>query len=127
LKVQGLHKHPIKRNNRRAMKSESQSEVDKYPPRLLRPDERALVAEWLAAAGDVSSAYVSQRQSDHPAIYRRVVITESNDSGPSYLIDSPTDTDYWIVIRVRPEPEAHRFPTLRDALNSIRLVLPEAA
>src|ERR1019366_6907499 len=31
------------------------------PPRLLRPDERALVADWLAAAGDISLAYVSSR------------------------------------------------------------------
>ena len=109
------------------MKPDSQHEVDKYPPRLLRPDERALVAEWLAAAGDVSSAYVSQRQSDHPAIYRRVVITERDGGGPSYLIDTPVNSDYWIVIRVCPEPEAHSFPSLRAALNSIRLVLPEPA
>jgi hypothetical protein len=32
------------------------------PARLLAPDERTLVAEWLAGAGDIAEAYVSNRR-----------------------------------------------------------------
>ena len=34
------------------------------PARLLAPDERTLVAEWLAGAGDIAEAYVSDRRGD---------------------------------------------------------------
>jgi hypothetical protein len=56
------------------------------PPRPLRLDEQELVVEWLAAAGDVALAYVSERRTDDPAIYRRIVIIKDADSGPTYLI-----------------------------------------
>jgi hypothetical protein len=95
------------------------------PPRPLRPEERSLVAEWLSAAGDIASAYVSERQSDDPALYRRIVISERVHFGPSHLIHAPTSVDAWIILDVRLPLEARSFNSLRDALNSVRPVLPE--
>jgi hypothetical protein len=95
------------------------------PPRPLRSDERDLVAEWLSVAGDIGAAYVSERRGDDPALYRRIVISESGRSGPSYLIHAPTLVDAWITLNVRLPSEAQSFSSLRDALNSIRPVLPK--
>jgi hypothetical protein len=97
------------------------------PPRLLRADERNLLEEWLALAGDVASAYVSTRRGDNPAIYRKIVITVEGDGEPTYLIDTPAGTDLWIVVQCRPVPDATQFNSLREALNFVRPVLPDAA
>jgi hypothetical protein len=96
-----------------------------FPPRLPRPDERALLADWLAAAGDISLAYVSSRKGDGPAIYRRIVITVDEDEEPSYLINARMGTNVWIVDSYHREYEALPFASLREALNSIRPVLPD--
>jgi hypothetical protein len=77
----------------------------------------------LGAAGDVASAYVSRRSGDDPTIYRRIVITVEGDGEPSYLIDTPTGTDLWIVVQCLPELDVHQFGTLREALNFVRPVL----
>jgi len=98
---------------------------DALPPRPLRPEERSLLEEWLAAAGDVSSAYVSMRRDDGPALYRKIVITVEGDGEPSYLIDTPAGTDVWIVVQCRPAPDAEEFRSLREALNSVRPVLAD--
>lgn len=95
-----------------------------FPPRLLRPDERNLLEEWLAAAGDVSSAYISNRRSDDPTIYRKIVITVEGDGEPTYLIDTPAGTNLWIVVQCRPAPDVNEFGSLREALNFVRPVLP---
>jgi hypothetical protein len=42
--------------------------IGKFPARRLTPDEHALRVDWLAASGDVTSAYVSNRSSDDPAL-----------------------------------------------------------
>jgi hypothetical protein len=96
-----------------------------FPPRLLRPEERALVAEWLAAAGDVASAYVSCRQGDDPATYRKIVIKVEKDEEPSYVISTAEDAGLWIVQPYQPQQRMIGFGSLRDALNSIRRVLPD--
>jgi len=93
------------------------------PPRLLRADERKLLADWLSAAGDIALAYVCERLSDDPAMYRRIVIFEEVSLGPSYLIHTPTSVDTWIALNVRYAPEVRSFDSLRDALNSVRPVL----
>jgi hypothetical protein len=93
----------------------------------LRPDERDLLAEWLAVAGDVSTAFVSSRRTDSPAIYRKIVISVDGDGEPTYLIDTPAGTDLWIVVRCRPVPDAYQFDSLRDALNFVRPVLSDAS
>lgn len=94
-----------------------------FPARLLTPDEHALVAEWLAAAGDVAEAYVSNRRGDDPAYYRRVIIVTKPGEGASYLVHTPTGRPEWVVFFRGPNPQIDLFPTLRAALNSIRPVL----
>jgi hypothetical protein len=96
-----------------------------FPARLLRPEERALVAAWLAAAGDVSLAYVSSRRGDDRKLYRRIVITVEDDEEPSYLINAPKGTNLWVVHPHRPEEQVFHFNSLREALNFIRPVLPD--
>ena len=93
------------------------------PPRLLRADERKLLADWLSAAGDIASAYFCERLSDDPAMYRRIVIFEEVNLGPSYLIHTPVSVDAWITLNVRHAPEVRFFDSLRDALNFVRPVL----
>ena len=95
------------------------------PARALTPAEHATVAEWLAAAGDISSAYVSDRRTDDPAMYRCVVIVTKPDDGPSHLIHAPDNENLWVVFAVGKGSKARTFPALRTALNSIRPVLEE--
>ena len=95
------------------------------PARPLTPSERAVVAEWLGAAGDIASAYVSDRRTDDPAIYRCVVIVTDPAEGPSHLIHAPTDQNIWIVFLLGKMSKVLTFPTLRAALNSVRPVLVE--
>lgn len=93
------------------------------PPRPLRPDEREISAEWLARTCDVASAFVSNRQDDDPAIYRRIVIATGPGNAPSFLIHCPSGTHCWLVFRIAPQ-RVRRFPTLEAALNSVRPVFP---
>jgi hypothetical protein len=95
------------------------------PARLLTLDENALVAEWLSVAGDVASAYVSNRRGDDPTLYRCVVIVMNPDEGPSHFIHAPSGQNVWIVFSFAQRTKVQRFPTLRAALNSIRPVLGE--
>jgi hypothetical protein len=108
------------------MPSRSDDNPEALPPRPLRPDERKLFADWLAAAGDIASAYVSSRSGDDTAVYRRIVITVQGDGQPSFLIDTPAGTDLWIVVQCLPELDAHQFCTLREALNFVRPVLGQS-
>jgi len=94
-----------------------------FPARPLRPDERELVAEWLAAAGDVTSAFVSERRTDDPAIYRRIAISVDGNDAFTHLIHTPLHNDVWVVLDVRYKPEFHQFDSLREALNFVRPVL----
>ncbi|HTW70556.1 MAG TPA: hypothetical protein VME47_11760 [Acetobacteraceae bacterium] len=98
-----------------------------FPPRPLNPDERELVATWLAATGDVASAYVSERRSDDPAIYHRVVVVLGPGPAPSYLIHAPSGVSCWLVTKLGEPAEVRRYDSLRGALNSIRQVFPVAA
>jgi hypothetical protein len=99
--------------------------INNLPARLLTLDENSLVAEWLSMAGDVASAYVSNRCGDDPALYHCVVIVTKLDDGPSHFIYTPSGQDVWIVFSFEQRKKAQRFPTLRAALNSIRPVLGE--
>lgn len=93
-----------------------------FPARPLRPDERALVAEWLAAAGDVSLVYVSERRTDDPAISRRIAISLEPSSAFTFLVHTPLHEDFWIVLDARRKTKFHRFDTLVEALNFVRPV-----
>ena len=100
--------------------------ISYFPARPLMPDERALVAEWLASVGDIAATYVSSRRGDDPAHYRRIVIVTKPDEGPSHLVHAPSGRDIWIVFSVGTRTRIRRFPTLRAALNSIRPVLADS-
>ncbi len=93
-----------------------------FPPRPLNPDERTLVDTWLAATCDVASAYVSERRSDDPTLYRRIVITVGPEPGPTYLVHAPAGISCWLVSAAGRGAEVQRYNSLRAALNSIRPV-----
>jgi hypothetical protein len=95
----------------------------KIPARPLTPDERTVLAEWLAAAGDITLAYVSNRQSDDPALKHRVVVISGNGGNPSHLVFAPAGRDIWIVVATGQRTRLRRHKTFRAALNSIRPVL----
>jgi hypothetical protein len=101
--------------------------IRKIPARLLTPDERALVAEWFAAAGDFAEAYVSNRRADDPALYRRIVIVTKPGDAPSYLVHAPSGRHIWIVFSLGRRTKIKRFQSLRAALNSICPALVDAA
>jgi hypothetical protein len=94
-----------------------------FPARPLRADERELVAEWLAAASDVSSAFVSERRTDDPAIHSRIAISVESNGAFTHFIHTPVHNDVWIVLNVHYRPEVQQFDTLLEALNFIRPVL----
>ena len=48
------------------------------------------MAEWLAAAGDIADAYVSNRRGDDPTIRHRIVIVTKADDEPSHLVHAPS-------------------------------------
>jgi hypothetical protein len=109
-------------NGCHAMPNRTGDVLRTFPPRPLHPDERALVDMWLSVACDVASAYVSERRSDDPVLYRRVVIAIGPDPGPSYLIHAPAGISCWLVSSVGRGCEVQKFDSLRAALNSIRPV-----
>jgi hypothetical protein len=100
--------------------------VRHLPARSLTPDERALVAEWFATAGDVSLAYVSNRSGDDPTLLHRIVIVMKTGDGPSHIVYAPAGRDIWIVFSAGRRARIRRFRALRAALNSIRPVLVDA-
>ncbi len=111
---------------RTAVGRHMRDDIRHFPARPLTPDEHALLAEWLANAGDIASAYVSSRVDDDPVLYRRIVIIPKLDRGPSHLIHAPPARAIWLVFSLQGKQGIKRFRTLRDALNSVRPVLPDA-
>ena len=97
--------------------------VSQFPARKLTPDERALVLEWLAAAGDVTTAYVSRRSADDPALHQRIIICTGPGDEPSHIVHAPSGRDIWFVFSLGQRTKLRRFQTLLAALNSIRAVL----
>jgi hypothetical protein len=101
-----------------------------FPPRPVSHWERALLAEWLAATQrnglDVHRAFVSERRGDNPKILGRIVVVlRSSPDQPSFLVHSPAEFPFWVVMAAPAWEEVWRFPTLRAALNAIRPVLDE--
>ena len=94
----------------------------KLPPRLPSPTERQLLQEWLSAAGDVASAYLSERKGDDPAIYRRFVIAAGPGDQPTHFIHSPSGLRVWIMLTLGEAAKVEMFDSLRSALHSIRAV-----
>ena len=89
-----------------------------FPPRPLRPDEQARLAEWLDTPANPASGYFSERRSDDPALYHRIVVTLAGAARPTHLIFTPTDMDIWVVQALQTR-EARGFSSLSSALNSI--------
>jgi len=98
-------------------------DIRTLPPRPLRPDERALLREWVSVAGDIATAYFSERRGDDPAMFRKIVIYEDEFDGPSYLIHVTEPVDAWVTFDLRRPSDGLCFISLREALNSVRPVL----
>jgi len=94
-----------------------------FPSRMLSPTEQVLVEEWLGLTADVPLAYVSQRRSDDPAFFGRVVIATGPDTKPSHTIHAPAESTLWLLTSMGPPRSVRQFNTLHDALNSVRPVL----
>lgn len=76
---------------------------------------------------DVAAAYVSERRSDDPALYRRIVISIGPDTRPSHLVHAPVGISCWLVTAVGQDLEVQKYNSLRAALNSIRKVFTLSA
>jgi hypothetical protein len=97
-----------------------------FPARLLTPDERALLADWLATAGDIASAYVSERHCDDPDLRHRILINTDSHGTPSHIVYAASGRNIWVVLQSGRRTKIQRFHSLQAALNSIRPVLVEA-
>jgi hypothetical protein len=102
------------------------AEIRHFPARPLTPEERALVAAWIAGAGDIAEAYVSSRRSDDAALYHKIVVIIDAEDEPGHLIHAPSGQDTWIVFSIGRRTGIEHFGTLRAALNSVRPVLVDA-
>ena len=94
-----------------------------FLPRMLSPTEQALVEEWLRLAGDVPFAYVSQRRSDDPTFFGRVVIATGSDRKPSHTIHVPAGSALWLVTTMSPPQTVRQFNTLLFSLQEFRSVI----
>jgi hypothetical protein len=106
------------------MAADANSILLTLPPRELLPAERALLCEWHVRAGDIAGAFVCDRSSDDPALYRRIVVIDYPDDKPTHLIYQPAGQTVWVKYTVQPYRRMDIFHTLRTALNAIRPVLP---
>jgi len=97
-----------------------------FPARPLTPDERALVADWLATAGDIASAYVSERRSDDPDLHHRILISAGPHEALSHIIYAASGRDIWVVLKSGRRTKIQRCRSLQAALNSIRPVIVDA-
>ena len=87
-------------------------------PRPLTNGEHQLLLDWNEFAGDFL-AFLSQRQSDDPAIYGGIVVFLRATNRHLYLIHCPQGSNHWIVRSAMDGEEVGLFPTLRAALNYI--------
>ena len=96
-----------------------------FPPRALNPSELDLFREWLSRAGEIALAYVSERRSDDPRFYRRIVVRIDRRREDVCTVHAPsTGTgSQWIVTFPNQPRDAELYESLRDALNSIWRVL----
>ena len=94
-------------------------------PRSLTDDERLLLLDWIQAAQRFT-AFISERRSDEPAIYRRIVVSLRATRQHLYLLHAATEPAGWIMLTIATGEYAGRYPTLRAVLDYIEpVVLPE--
>jgi hypothetical protein len=89
-------------------------------PRMMSIEEQSVFEQWLAAAPDGVSAYVSQRSTDDPSMAQRIVVTIRGTKRPIYSVHCPIGADFWIVTSLVEASEIGLFPSLRAALNFVR-------
>jgi hypothetical protein len=98
------------------------------PPRMPSPGERAILADWLAMAGDVASAHVSMRRTDDPILYGTIVVAArahpDGDTQITHLVYQHRGANHWEVCALGGRVKIRHFQTLNEALNSIHRVLP---
>jgi hypothetical protein len=88
-------------------------------------DERLLLRDWIEAA-PAYTAFISERRTDEPAIYRRIVISLRATREHLYLVHAATEPACWVMLCIATGEYAGRFPTLRAVLDYIEPVaLPE--
>jgi hypothetical protein len=91
-----------------------------FPPRALTDWERETLRGWAEAVYGFT-AFVAERRSDDPAIYRRIVITRRTKQH-AYTIYTPQGMDVWIVVSASEGEDIDSFPTLRAALEFVQPV-----
>lgn len=91
-----------------------------FPPRSVGEAEREVVRQWAAGADGIANAYASERRGDDPAHYRRIVVFETGQREPRYLVHCPDGADVWLVTTLGDREEVQLFPTLGAALHAIR-------
>jgi hypothetical protein len=92
-----------------------------FPPRPLTEWERETLRGWVEAI-DGFTAFVSERRSDDPAIYRRIVIARRRTRQHAYTIHTPEGMDVWIVASAAEGEDVGNFSTLRAALEFVQPV-----
>jgi hypothetical protein len=92
----------------------------------MTPDERALFDDWLATAGDIASAYISQRRGDDPILRNRIVLAAGVDDSPSHIVFAATGRDIWVVLQPSRRTRIQRFRTLHAVLDSLCSTSPPA-
>ena len=107
------------------MKSEVATVFLTFPPRSLGDGERETVRQWRAGTTDIAAAYASERRGDDPAHYRRIVIVETGQQQPSFLVHCPEGTNAWLVTTLGDDRIVRIYDSLRAALNAIRPGLTE--
>jgi hypothetical protein len=103
------------------MDHHSQNALRALPPRPLTDDERLLLRGWNKAATRLS-AFVSERATDDPAIYRRIVVSRRDTQQPLHLIHASTESAGWIMVAADGAGHFQRFPSLRAALDHLEPV-----
>ena len=73
-------------------------------------------------AVDGFTAFVAERRSDDPAIYRRIVIARRRTKQHAYTIHTPQGMDVWIVVSAAEGEDVGTFPTVRAALEFVQPV-----
>ncbi|MGA3401979.1 MAG: hypothetical protein ABSC95_22420 [Acetobacteraceae bacterium] len=101
------------------MDHDTETVLGALPPRPLTDDERQLLRAWTAAT-EVLSAFVSERRTDDPATFRRIVVIRRATKRQLYLIHCPHGANCWIVVSAVERENLGYFSTLRAALNFIK-------
>jgi hypothetical protein len=90
-----------------------------FPPRSITDGERQVLLDWIDANAELA-AFVSERRSDDPTVYRRIVVLRRSTRQRLYLVHCPEGSNWWMVTAASERENVGFFPTLRAALSFIR-------